>query len=261
MKLNPTNYVRMSLPKFPIAVVTLALLSAASVKADVVFDNMSNYEAGDTNSHVVTTGSTPNTFMGDAYVLATGTTDITGFDLFPVNLSGTSYTGLEINIYVWGSVNTGTVNATTPAFGDLLGSYSFSSSGAFTTGFFFPFEGSPVGSGPGFTLGTTLAIPSTTIGVSFNVQGTTDGVNYASINSLTSLIQYGMVPTVGSQLFNGYYRNANSEVDGNFTSTLRSLGYTDQSLGLRIFSDVPEPTTLALLGAGGVLLFLRRRRA
>jgi hypothetical protein len=39
------------------------------------------------------------------------------------------------------------------------------------------------------------------------------------------------------------------------------LGYTDQSLGLRIFSDVPEPTTLALLGAGGVLLFLRRRRA
>ena len=62
-------------------------------------------------------------------------------------------------------------------------------------------------------------------------------------------------------MFNGYYRNANSEVNGNITSPLRTLGYTDQSLGLRIFSDVPEPTTLALLGAGGVLLFLRRRRA
>jgi hypothetical protein len=264
MKLNQPNPAWKSLHKLSVTALALALLSAASVKADVVFDNMSNYEGGNTNSHIASTGSTPNTFMGDAYTLTSGTTDITGFDIFPVNLSGTSYTGIRINIYVWGTVNLGAVSAAAPAFGDLLGSYSLTSSGTFSTGFFFPFEGSPVGSAPGITLGTPLVIPSTTIGVTFNYQGTTDGVTYNSINSLTSLIQYGMAPTVGSQVFNGYYRNASSEVNGNFTSTLRSLGYADQSLGLRVFGDVtaaPEPSTLALLGGGAVLLYLRRRRA
>ena len=70
--------------------------------------------------------------MGDGYNLAAGTTAITGFDVYPVNVSGVNYTGLKINIFVWGSVNTsGTVNATTPAFGNLLASYSLTSSGAF----------------------------------------------------------------------------------------------------------------------------------
>lgn len=200
--------------------------------------------------------------MGDAYVLAAGTTTITGFDVFPVNLSGTAYTGLKINIFVWGTVNTNAASAGSPAFGNLLGSYDLTSSGTFTSGFFYPFEGSPVGSAPGISLGTPLAISSPTIGLSFNFQGTTDGVNYSSVNSLTSIIQYGMAPTVGSQVFNGYYRNANSETNGNFTSTLRSLGFQNQSLGLRIFGDVapvPEPTTMALFGSSAVLLFLRRR--
>jgi hypothetical protein len=259
MKTNLLNLAHTSLRKFSIAAAVLGMLSAATTRAAVVFDNMSIFEAGNTNSHVTSTGSTPNTFMGDGYVLAAGTTAITGFDLYPVNLSGTSYTGLKLNIYVWGTVNTGTVNATTPAFGNLLGSYTFTETGSFTTGFYFPLESGTPGT-PGIALSTPLAISSTTIGVSLNFQGTTDGVNYASINSLTSLIQYGTAPTVGSQMFNGYYRNANSEVDGNFTSTLRSLGQTNQSLGLRIYgTSVPEPTTLALLGAGGVLLFLRRR--
>jgi hypothetical protein len=106
-----------------------------------------------------------------------------------------------------------------------------------------------------------LSIPSTTIGLTFNYQGTTDGVTYNSVNSLTSLIEYGMPPTVGSQLFNGYYRNANSEVDGNFTSTLRSLGFTDQGLALRVFGTVvPEPSSFALAGLGAAALLIFRRR-
>jgi len=241
----------------------MGVASPAPSKASVVFDNMSSYEGGNTNAHVAATGSTPNTFMGDGYMLAPGTVDLTGMDIFPVNLSGTNFTGLKINIFIWGTVNTGTVNASTPAFGNLLASYTFTTSGTFNSGFYFPFEGSPIGSGPGITLGTPLVLPSTTIGMTFNYQGTTDGVTYNNVNNLSSLISYGTPPTVGSDIFNGYYRNANSEVNGNFTSSLRSLGFADQSLAVRLFGDIvptPEPTGFAIVGLGAAILLIFRRR-
>ncbi len=243
------------------AAASVIFAAAATASADlVVFDNMSNYQGGNTNARIASTGSTPNTFMGQGYVLTPGTTVITGFDVYPVNLSGTAYTSLKLNIYVWGSVNTsGTVNAATPAFSSLLGSYSFTETGDFNTGFFFPKEGSPIGSAPGIELASPLAISSTTIGLSFNYQGSTDGVTYNNANSLTSLISYGMPASVGSQVFNGYYRNAASEVDGNFVSTLRSLGQTDQSLGLRVYT-IPEPSIFALAGLASVGLLVFRRR-
>ena len=237
-------------------------LSTTIARADLVFDNMTAYQGGNTNAHVTSTGSTPNTFMGGAYTLAPGTTTIAGFDLYPVNLSGTAYDALKINMFVWGSVNTsGTVNVTTPAFGNLLGSFTFTESTTFPTGFFYPVEGSPVGSNPGYTLPTPISLSDTTIGLSFNVQGSTDsGVTYSSVNSLTSLITYGLPASVGTEVFNGYYRNANSESDGNFTSSLRSLGYTYQSLGLRVYSVIPEPSSLTLAWLGAVVLAAFRRR-
>jgi hypothetical protein len=238
-----------------------ALIAICSANSAVVFDNMSNFESGNPNAHISSTGSTPNTFMGAGYNLVSGTTAITGFDLFPVNLSGTSFTGLRINLFVWGSVNLGTVNATTPAFGNLLGSYTFDSTGTFSTGFYFPFESATPGVTPGVTLATPLTIPGTTIGLSFNYQGTTDGVNYTSINSLTSLISYGTPPNVGSTVFSGYYRNANSENNGNFTSTLRTLGQVNEGLGVRVYGlVVPEPTSIALAGLGAAALLIFRRR-
>jgi len=240
---------------------TALYLSTTISRADVVFDNMTTFESGNTNAHVASTSSTPNTFMGDAYTLASGTTSITGFDIYPVNVSGTSYDHLKMNIFVWGSVNMGTVNATTPAFGNLLGSYTLTDTGTFTTGYYFPFEGSPIGSNPGITLGTPLALSGTTVGITFNFQGSTDGgVTYLSANSLTSLIKYGVPADVGTEVFNGYYRNASSEVDGNFVSSLRSLGYTYQSLGLRVYGVIPEPSSLALAGLGAVALMAFRRR-
>jgi hypothetical protein len=241
----------------------ISLVSVTNAKATLVFDNASNFENEVAGASANVTGSTPNTFMGDGYTLTPGTSDITGFDLFPVNLSGTAYTGIKINIFVWGTVNTGAVSAATPAFGNLLGSYTLTESGTFTSGFYFPIENATPGSAPGITLTTPLAIPSTTIGLSFNYQGTTDGITYNNVNSLTSIIAAGTVPTVGSQTFDGYYRNANSEVNGNFTSTLRSLGLVDQSLGVRVYGDVtvvPEPTTLALAGLGCVAFSALRRR-
>ena len=200
-------------------------------KADVVvFDNVSDFENGVFGAGATSTGSTPNTFMGDGYMLLPGTTNITGFDIFPVNLTSTTYSGLELTIYVWGNVNTGTVNSGSPAFANLLASYTFTASGPFDPGFYYPFEGSPAGSSPGIILPAPLVIPGTNVGLSFNYQGTVDDVNYASANNLTSLISYGTLPSVGGQFFNGYYRNVNSETSGNFISPLRSLGATDQSL-------------------------------
>jgi len=233
----------------------LSLFLPASTPAAVAFDNVptSNFSA-------FSTSSTPNTFMGDAYNLAAGTTAITGFDIYPVNTSGINFTALRINIFVWGTVNTsGTVSASTPAFSNLLGSYTITSTGAFNTGFYFPFEGVP-GVSPGITLGSPLSVPSTQIGLTFNYQGTTDGINYSSPNNLTSIISSN-APTVGSEVFAGYYRNANGETDGNFTSSLRSLGGlgTYQSLAVRIYT-VPEPASVALIGFGIASLVIFRRR-
>lgn len=238
----------------------LAIIGAAQADT-LLFDNVSNYRNAVSGAGASSTGSTPNTFMGGACNLISGADSITGFDLFPVNLSGTNFTGLKINIFVWGTVNTsGTVNATTPAFSNLLGSYTATTTGTYDSGFYFPFETGDPGATPGFTLGSALTISSTQIGITFNYQGTTDGVTYNNVNSLTSLITYGTIASVGSNVFDGYYRNANSETDGNFTSALRSFGQTNQSVGVRVFGTaVPEPASMTILGLGALALIRRRR--
>ena len=177
---------------------------------------------------------------------------ITGFDFLPVNLSGTNFTGLKINGFVWGGVNTGTVNATTPAFSNLLGTFSFTVSGAFNNGFLFPLESATPGVVPFATLGTPLVLSSgTQVGITLNYQGTTDGTTYNNVNNLSPIIAAGAPPVVGSDVFNGYYRNAASETNGNFVSTLRSLGLTNQTTAVRVYGDVtpvPEPSSMALCG-------------
>jgi hypothetical protein len=226
-----------------LAIVLGIISSVSPARAAVIFDNISNFEAGNPNDGVTATGSTPNTFMGDGYLLNPATTSITGFDIFPVNVCGTDLDGLQITIYVWQNVNlSGTVNSTTPAFSNLLATYTVAttpSAGSIPTGYYFRFEGSPVGTSPGLTLGTPLAITGTNVGITINYQGTLDGgTTYFNTNALTSLISYGTNAqniSVGNQNFSGYYRNASSEVNGNFISSLRSLGLPSQSLALRVF--------------------------
>jgi hypothetical protein len=222
MHSHPGRFRRQSL-KFALYA-CLFLCPAFAGLADRVFDNISNFETGVSGANISVTGGTPNTFMGDGYALVPGTTNITGFDIFPANLSGVNFTGVTITIFVWGNVNTGTVNASSPAFSNLLATYTVTVTATFNSGTFLAIEGNPAGTSPGLTLATPLNIAGTNIGLSFNVQGTTDGINYSSYNSLTSLIAYGTPPTAGGQLFNGYFRNVNSEANGNFTAGLRSLG-------------------------------------
>ncbi len=238
------------------AAAILAIASGAS--ATLLFDNITNQQAA---GGLASTSSTPNTFMGGGYNLIAGATKITGFDIYPVNTTGTNFNAIRINIWVWGTVNMGTVNAGSPAFSNLLGQYTLTTTGTFTTGFYYPFEGVPIGVNPGITLGTPLSIPNTTIGMTFNYQGSTNGgATYSNINNLTSLITGNAANAVGTNVFNGYYRNAAGETNGNFTSTLRSLGnLTNQSVGVRIYGDIPAPGSLALVGLGGLIAGRRRR--
>jgi len=254
-------------------IAALGVVSAAN--ADVLlFDNVSNYMNAVAGAGASTTSSTPNTFMGDAYNLnlTGGSTTITGFDLFPANLAGTTFTNLKLTVYVWGTVNTtGTVNSTTPAFSNLLSTVTAATgTGSYPNGSFFPFDTGEPGTAPGLTLSTPITLTGSQIGLTFNYQGSTDnGVTYNSVNGLTSLITTGTAPTVGSNVFNGYYRNAGTptETNGNFTSSLRSLGGTpvptNQSIGVRVFGNttVPEPATLAALGMGALALIRRRKKA
>jgi MYXO-CTERM domain-containing protein len=232
--------------------------------ASLVFDNMTPARTGVAGASVNATGSTPNTFMGGGFTLAAGTTQIAGFDIYPVNLTGTTFDHLRMTIYVWDHVNTsGTVNATTPAFDTLLASYTITSAGTYASGLYYPFESATPGVTPGITLATPLLLSDNVVGLSFNYQSSTDGgVTYSSVNSLSSIISAGGPAVVGANMFSGYYRNAGSptETDGNFTSSLRTLsGLTNQSVGVRVYDAVPTPGALALLGLGGLIAGRRRR--
>ena len=230
-------------------------------KAGVVYDNISNEQQGVTGAYVTATTTTPNTFMGGAYLLAPGTTEITGLDMFPVDLAG-SYTGLKLTVDVWAVVNLGTVSAAAPAFGDELGSYTFNETGTYASGHFYGFVGTPNGTNPCFVLPAPLAIPSILMALTFSYQATTDGTNYQTVNNLDSLISFGLRPSVGRNPFTGFYQNFASETNGNFVSPQTMLGPANENLTVRIFGDsnpVPEPTTLALTGAGGLALFVLRR--
>lgn len=240
-------------------ILALTAIVNPCLAGQVVFDNLSNAENAVPGAHITATSSTPNTYMGEGYTLAAGTSRITGFDLVAVNVSQTTFSALKFDVSIWDTLNMGTVSAGAPAFSNLLGNYTFgSAAGNYGPGSYFVFD---------FTLPNAISLSDQTIGMSFNIKGSTDGVNFANVNGLTSGISYGTPASVGANVFNGYYRNANSETNGNFISGVRSLGLSNQSLAVRIHGDlasateVPEPASYLIVGLGLAALALARRKA
>src|SRR5689334_16225613 len=65
----------------------VGLLPTLRAKGDqLLFDNMTKFEASDPGISPNVTSSVPNTFMGFGADLQTNASSITGFDLYPANL-------------------------------------------------------------------------------------------------------------------------------------------------------------------------------
>lgn len=239
----------------------LSIGTRAAHAQSLLFDNLSNYENGVSGAKNTWT---PTKGAGDPFTLLLGATTITGFDLYALNDATSSYSAYRINIYVWGSVNTsGTVNASTPAYSNLLGNYTFTYNSSFGGLADKYFQSATPGVTPGITLSTPLAIPGNTVGFEVNYQGSTDGMTFSSSTLLTSYVTYGTAPTVGSQVFNGYYNSGRTEPDGNFTSAPVTFGYSNLGLAMRVYGSVSaaEPASLIALAAlPGIALRYSRRR-
>lgn len=247
-----------------LAAAAATLISVSAANAAVVFDSYSKAEAEGSTIGLSSTTSTPNTFMGTALVLAEGTTSLTGFDLFPVNGTAVNFTALQATVYIWDNVNlSGTVNSTTPAFSNLLASYQVTFTGTFSSGFYFPIVGAVSGIDPGVTITDPLALNDNLIGITINYKGSTNGTTFSNANNLTSLLVIGSTatddPVTIGDTFNGYYRNASSETNGNFVSSLRSISTNPHTLALRVYGAVPEPAAMGLLAPAALMLGRRRK--
>jgi MYXO-CTERM domain-containing protein len=251
-KISTRSYVHQAV----LAVAAASALAAMPAYASqLVYDNATNINnnpnpgeqnntetsagVNDNGSDFFSSVGVPDTFIGSGLNLAPGTTSISGFDVFPTNATnasnidptgtGISFTDIKINIYVWGGVNSGLTTPTNPAFTDLLTptpisySFNFGTGGTFDPGYYLALQNAGHTS-PYLGFYVPLTIPSSTIGLTVEVQGSTDGgTTYADYNGLSSLVAGSpFAPTVGSDTQEGWYRNANSETNGNFTSSLRS---------------------------------------
>ena len=135
----------------------------------------------------------PDTQMGGGFILVPGTFQITGFELAAGNVTGTTFTGVRYTLSVWSTLSTGAVNAGSPAFSGLLGTFTGTDIATLNNGteLLLP-----------ITLASPLTISSTTMGIAVSFEGTTDGVNFNSINGLTPVLTSGSLPAVGTLEFN-----------------------------------------------------------
>ncbi len=246
----------------------LSSLALGRASALTLLDTF-NAPAGTTESYTFT-GSTPRTYMGDGFTnnsLPAGTTSfqITSFSFLVVTAAATTYTDVVGRIQFWNTANGGTTSATNPAFANAAGQLITVDLGALTStaNSIYKFD---------VTLNTPITLTGgsgTNWGFAQNFQGNT-GAGLADDTNLTSVISYnttstgyaaGTITTGASPTF-GYYRNANSETNFNFTSTSRSLGFNYQGVAIIINGNavVPEPSSVALASFGGLgMLFALRR--
>jgi len=250
------------------AVLSTIVLSGKANAQSLIFDNLSAFETDAPGAAAAYDPGPGETIVGGNFSLPGGTISLSGFDVAVINDSATTVPDLQVNIYVWGSVNTGPFSSTTPAFSNLLGSYSTDLAVNLAQGDYKTLQSGEPGANPGIALATPLMIPvgTTGIGVSYGFESssTLNGV-YAPKTGLTSLVTYGVPPTtdLSGSYYPYFFYNTGGETNGNFNEGPYTFNDPDNEMAARIYGTiaVPEPKGLALLGVAAIGSFRRRGRA
>lgn len=253
-----------------LAAVTLALGSAHG--QTTLIDTTTNA----TNYAIATA---PRTYVGDAFTnnaLPANTTSfqVTGGDVYLASSTAATYVDIQARIQLW---NTVTPTSTTAVFSNPLALITVDFGGATlaaNTVYTLPFTLGSVATlsgGSGSNWGITVNFQvSTTAGTA--VADNTNTSPALTYNTGTSGYAAGTITTGASPVF-GYYRNVESQTNFNFIAgdqrSLNTAGANYQGLAFVLTGNpvvVPEPSTVAMTGLGGLALLvgmqrLRRRQA
>lgn len=236
------------------------VLGGASASAQVTI-----YDAVSDQSSFTTTGSSPRTYMGQAFNVsgAAGSMPQVTSATVGMFVSGAqTFANVQLRLQIWGTFNAAATGAA-DAFSNPVGGPSTFLLGPIST------TGNSVFL---FTLNfaTPITLPSTmNLGITFNFQTSTDGVTFAdNTNVVTAMRIVGAPPIpVGQNITHGgntFYRNASGRTDFNFNANdARNITNMTQSNNGLAFSlrAIPEPSTwLLLLGGAGALVGLQRFR-
>jgi hypothetical protein len=230
----------------------LALLVAAQARSQItVYD-------GRTGAVLTFTGSTPRTYMGQAFDIADPgvAPAITGMHITLVGAAAFNYANTLIRMQFWNNYSSGS----NPVFSNPAGGAQL-----FTTG-----PMSETGA-TAWTFTLNFAAPIalnglTGHGLSVNWQSDPTGTGtFADDSNLTAALRgsgsANIAIGVNDNPGSGYYRNASGETDLNFQSSdARSLsGVTNGGLVFDLVA-VPEPGCLALCILAGAAAWTSRRR-